>query len=99
MRSWQNGHLDVSGHGELTLDGCFRGGGRLEVVDVACERLLHVAEGVAQQAYFVIAAQVVGQCGIEISAGYLVGALGQHLEWSGGAPDADAADGGHGHQS
>ena len=87
----QQGELDLTGDGEFALDGCLLGGGGLELFDILGERVLHVAEGVAQLTNLIVALHF-GQGTLEVSLCHLVGALSQQLERLRRAVYGDTAD-------
>ncbi len=83
----QHGHLYVVGNIQLAFDGGFLGCGSLQLVDILCERVLHLFEGVAQQPYLVVALDF-GQRSVEFSLCHLFSGLCQRLEGFDGTTDA-----------
>ena len=75
----EHAHLDVAGNAQVALDGGLLGRGGLELLDVLDERLLHVAEGLAELSDLVDALEL-GQRGVELSGGDGLGFLGQSAQ-------------------
>ena len=72
----QHSHLDLVGDVQVTLDGGLLCGGILQLANVPHQRLLHIAERVAQLADFVDAPQV-RKLGVELAGRDGLGLIGQ----------------------